>query len=110
MNKPPDTASAKYFILSLLRLVLVVGLLGISSRCVQAQQQIDPENLSTQLPVKKREGVLLPAPSRLITYQITGSKGTEYHRQDTKRIVDFRLLIISPIRSITLSISSSVFS
>ena len=44
MNKPPDTASAKYFILSLLRLVLVVGLLGISSRCVQAQHQIDPEN------------------------------------------------------------------
>jgi hypothetical protein len=44
MNKPPDTASLKYFILSLLCLELVAGLFGISPRCVQAQHQIDPEN------------------------------------------------------------------
>lgn len=43
MRKPLDTASLKYILFHLLRLVIITGMVGTSPKCVQAQHQIDPE-------------------------------------------------------------------
>jgi hypothetical protein len=60
MEKPPDTASLKCILLSLLCLVLVAGMVGISPKWVYAQHQIDPE---TWIEMRKMSRLKGPGPT-----------------------------------------------
>ena len=44
MGKSLNAASLKYILLPLLCLVLIIGMVGTSSKCVHAQHQVDPES------------------------------------------------------------------